>query len=189
MAFGTRIDVMGNAAGTNTINSLFILEEPTANLWPALASYVGTNWVAHMRWCQGNIFTWTSCTISSMRPGGPASQSFPINQIGAISFLMPMQVAFVIKVGTGASGRSFNGRWFISGIGTGMSLNGKPAPSDLTTWGTHLNAVLNAFKLQSGNPYSLALYSRKQDTLHPVLSLSCSPIFGTLRSRRFSVGI
>lgn len=189
MAFGTRIDILGNAAGTNTINSIFLLEEPPVTQWQALATYVGANWTANMRWCQWTGFTWTGCTISSMRPGGPASQFFPIGQVGAVNFCMPMQVAFVIKVGTGASGRSFNGRWFISGISTNMSINGKPSAIDLGTWSTKMSAILTAFKFQSGNPYSLALYSRKQDTLHPVLSLSVSPIFGTLRSRRFSAGI
>lgn len=189
MASGTRIQVFGNAAGTQTINTLYLVEEIQAGQWPTLAAKVDNDWCRKVNFCQATVFTWTGCQISWLSPTGPASQFFAFNRPGAVVGLLPMQVAFVLKLGTGFSGRSNQGRWYISGVCTSNNNLGMPSAAVMTQWPTQLAAIMTAWGIAVGSPYTLGVYSRKQGIVQPVLNLTCSPIWGTLRSRRFGVGI
>jgi hypothetical protein len=190
MAQGTRIQILGNGAGTNIINTMFLMESIPTQDWPALADKVKLKWCSSFSASfQGSIFRWTGVQISWLSPNGPTPQSFAFNVIGGNNSLLPMQVAFVIKLITGISGRSFNGKWYISGLAPVIVSNGFPATAYLDTMATKLAQIKADWTLNVGAPHTLAVYSRKRDQLSPVINLAVSPVFGTIRSRRFGVGI
>lgn len=181
--------MMGNAAGTNFVNTIYTQSEVAQSDWATLAAKADNDWIRKLNSFQSSLVTWTSATINYTRSDGPSSQSFPLNRPGALTGLLPMQLAFVIKVQTGLAGRGNNGRWFLSGLSTSQNVNGLPSSTSLTTFPASLAAILAAWS--NSNPLGgpLCLYSRKRDLLIPVSNLIVNTVFGTVRSRKFGRGI
>lgn len=186
---GTRIVLAGIGAGTTFLNTLYVQNEVPQADWLALATKADNDWVRKVNVFQGQNVTWTSATINYTRTDGPPSQSFPLNRPGAVAGILPMQVAYVVKVQTGLAGKGNNGRWFISGLGTGQNIDGRPANSSLNTWATQNAAILAAWSASNPLGGPLCLYARQRDLLIPITNLIVSTVFGTLRSRKFGRGI
>lgn len=190
MAEGTRIQIFGNAAGTTLINTLHLMESVPTQNWQALATKVDTEWCARFSTnFQSNLFTWTGCQISWVSVNGPTSQFFPFNRVGGNSGLLPMQLAWVIRLTSGISGRSWNGRWYLGGLSTVCNQNGMPSASFSTTMANQLALIKQSWGIAVGGQYTAAIYSRKRGVMQPILDFRLAPIFGTVRSRRFGVGI
>lgn len=190
MAVGTRIQIKGNGAGTNTITTMFLMEEIQSGLWPALADKVKLQWCGKFANIINGIgFKWTGCEISWVAPTGPTPQSFAFTVLGGVSGLMPMQVGFVVKLTTGFSGRSKNGRWYLPGLSPVINTDGFPNPTAMTNMATAVSQIKSQWGIAVGGAHTLAVYSRKLDILMPVLDLLPGPVWATIRSRRFGVGI
>lgn len=189
MASGTLCRIYGNAAGTNFINSIVLTAPVPVQDWQLLANKVDQDWIRNLNTFQGQSVIWTAVQISHLDPGGPASQIFNLNRPGAGLGLLPMQVAYVIRLGTGQSGRSRQGRWFLGGLNTAANSNGMPSSTHLAQFPAALAAIKTAWTTNNNWSNGLGIYSRKLDQVTLITSFTVSPIFGTLRSRRFSVGI
>ena len=185
----TRIALTGNAAGTTFVNTFYVQNEVPQGDWLALATKADNDWVRKVNVFQSSLVTWTSATINYTRTDGPSSQTFPLNRPGALTGLLPMQLAYVIRLHTGFAGPSNNGRWFLSGLSTSQNVAGMPASGSLSTWPTQLAAILAAWSPANPLGGRLVLWSRTRDLVIPVQSMVVSPAFGTLRSRRFGRGI
>lgn len=190
MATGTRIQIKGNGAGTNIINTMFLMEEIQSGLWPALADKVRLQWCGKFNnIVNGLPYKWTGCEISWIASTGPTPQSFAWNVSGGLSGLLPMQVAFVVKLMTGFSGRSMNGRWYISGLSPVVNTDGFPNSTAMSNMATALAGIKSQWGISVGGTNTLAVYSRKKNNLFPVADLAATPVWATIRSRRFGVGI
>lgn len=190
MAEGTRIQIFGSGAGTTVINTMHLLESVPTQDWQALSIKVDQQWCTHLAGLfQGTTFKWTGCQISWVSPFGPTPQFFAFSRPGGNSGLLPMQVAWVIKLTTGISGRSFNGRWYLSGLSPVVNNLGFPNPTWTDQLVTKLALIKSAWGIAPGQPHTASIYSRKQGVMHPIIFFTPSPVFATIRSRKFGVGI
>lgn len=190
MPAGTKVQLMGSAAGTNTITTLFFRAPYDPNTASVMAQRLEDDFIRKLNSYQSSSFTWTNIRIGQIDSGGQSPYNKAINRPGASSGLLPMQLAYVVHLFSGFVGLGNRGRFFWPAVPPGYVANGFTSATFNTSFLAALDIVKGFWVGASATyTYRWVIYSRKDNVLKDVSLLGFSTILGTLRSRRFGTGI